>query len=160
MSLVDEKVGIPEGCQPMQASAFREGTPVLLKGRPCRVVETSTSKTGKHGGAKVHFTGVDILTGKKVQEIAGSTQAMPTFELLKTEWFVHDSDEGEDRVSLINKHGQTRDDLAFPEDEQLARRLRECLAAAKEATDKEVKVTILTFLANDLISECQLVGAE
>ena len=31
--------------------------------RPCKIVEMSTSKTGKHGHAKVHLVALDIFTG-------------------------------------------------------------------------------------------------
>lgn len=41
---------------PKQCSAFRKGECVVIKGRPCKIVEMSTSKTGKHGHAKVSYT--------------------------------------------------------------------------------------------------------
>lgn len=31
-----------------------------LSGRPCKIVDMSTSKTGKHGHAKVHLVGIDV----------------------------------------------------------------------------------------------------
>ncbi len=42
---------------PQQCSALRKGGHVIIKQRPCKIVEMSTSKTGKHGHAKVHSIG-------------------------------------------------------------------------------------------------------
>lgn len=38
---------------PQQCSALRKNGFVMIKGRPCKIMEMSTSKTGKHGHAKV-----------------------------------------------------------------------------------------------------------
>lgn len=47
---------------PMQCSALRKNGFVVLKGRPCKIVEMSTSKTGKHGHAKVRVLPLHILS--------------------------------------------------------------------------------------------------
>lgn len=38
---------------PVQCSSLRKNGYVMIKGRPCKIMEMSTSKTGKHGHAKV-----------------------------------------------------------------------------------------------------------
>lgn len=45
------------------------GNVALLKNKPCKIVDVSVFKTGKHGDAKYHFTGIDIFTNKKYEEL-------------------------------------------------------------------------------------------
>ena len=43
---------------PKQCSALRKGEYVMLKNHPCKISEMSTSKTGKHGHAKVKIRSI------------------------------------------------------------------------------------------------------
>ncbi|KAI1765489.1 translation initiation factor eIF5A [Hypoxylon sp. FL1150] len=61
---------------PMQCSALRKGGNVVIKGRPCKIVDMSTSKTGKHGHAKVHLVALDLFTQKKLEDLCPSTHNM------------------------------------------------------------------------------------
>ena len=56
----------------------------------CRVqvMNMSTSKTGKHGGAKIHMTAIDIFTGRKYEEIFSSTENIDVPLVSKAEYQV------------------------------------------------------------------------
>lgn len=73
---------------PMQCSALRKGGYVLIKDRPCKIVDMSTSKTGKHGHAKVNLVGIDIFTGRKYEDISPSTHNMSVPNVVKKEYTV------------------------------------------------------------------------
>merc|ERR1719320_2099410 len=76
MSDVEQASSGAANYYPQQCSALRKGGFVMIKNRPCKIVEMSTSKTGKHGHAKVHMVVLDIFTGKKLEDICPSTHNM------------------------------------------------------------------------------------
>jgi translation initiation factor 5A len=101
---------------PMQCSALRKNGFVMLKGRPCKIVEMSTSKTGKHGHAKVHMVGLDIFTNKKYEDICPSTHNMEVPVVKRSDFaLVSISDDG--YLSLMDDSGDIREDLKVPDGE-------------------------------------------
>ncbi|XP_043925994.1 eukaryotic translation initiation factor 5A-2 isoform X2 [Protopterus annectens] len=100
---------------PMQCSALRKNGYVLLKGRPCKIVDMSTSKTGKHGHAKVHLVGIDIFSGKKYEDICPSTHNMDVPNIDRRDYQVIGVS---DRfMSLMDDDGSVREDLKLPEND-------------------------------------------
>merc|ERR1712037_921008 len=94
---------------PAQCSSIKKGGYVVIKDRPCKVVETSTSKTGKHGHAKVNMTALDIFTNKKYEDSCPSTHNMMVPNVNRTEYTLLDiSDDG--FLSLLLPDGPTKED--------------------------------------------------
>ncbi|CAI4043877.1 hypothetical protein SKDZ_10G2470 [Saccharomyces kudriavzevii ZP591] len=100
---------------PMQCSALRKSGFVVIKGRPCKIVDMSTSKTGKHGHAKVHLVTLDIFTGKKLEDLSPSTHNLEVPFVKRSEYQLLDIDDG--FLSLMTMDGETKDDVKAPEGE-------------------------------------------
>lgn len=129
---------------PQQCSALRKNGFVVLKGFPCKIVDMSTSKTGKHGHAKVHLVGLDIFTGKKYEDICPSTHNMEVPVVKRFEYQLLDvTPDGYCSVLLDN--GDTREDLKVPEGE-LGDQLRE---AFENAGEKDIFVTVQTAMGTE-----------
>jgi len=129
---------------PQQCSALRKNGYVMLKSRPCKIVEMSTSKTGKHGHAKVHMVGIDIFSGKKYEDICPSTHNMDVPNIKRTEYSVIDVD-NEGYASLMDDSGDTRSDIKVPEGE-LGQEIK-----AKFDNSDTVKVTVLKAMGEEAI---------
>ncbi|XP_064537736.1 eukaryotic translation initiation factor 5A-like [Drosophila montana] len=139
---------------PMQCSALRKNGYVMLKGRPCKIVDMSTSKTGKHGHAKVHLVGIDIFTQKKYEDICPSTHNMDVPHVKREDFQLTDiSDDG--YLCLMNDNGDLREDLKIP-DSALGTSLRadhvagkELLCTVMKACGEECVIAVKTNTALD-----------
>ncbi|MBT3836408.1 translation initiation factor IF-5A [Candidatus Woesearchaeota archaeon] len=49
----------------VSVGSLKKGDTIIIDGIPCKIVDTSTSRPGKHGHAKVNMMAVGMLDGKK-----------------------------------------------------------------------------------------------
>jgi len=53
----------------VSVGSLKKGDTIIIDGAPCKIVDTSTSRPGKHGHAKVNMMAVGMLDGKKRQMV-------------------------------------------------------------------------------------------
>merc|ERR1712004_767324 len=130
---------------PMQCSALRKGGFVMIKNRPCKIVEMSTSKTGKHGHAKVHMVALDIFTGKKLEDICPSTHNMEVPNVKRKDYQLIGMED--DYLSLMDDSGDTRDDLKCPDEgTDVGNEVR-----ASVANETDILVTVLSACGEECV---------
>merc|ERR1712217_596489 len=100
---------------PQQAGEIRKGSYLMIKGFPCKCVDVSTSKTGKHGHAKAHIVALDIFTEKKYEDLCPTSHNLEVPFVKRTEYQVLSVND-DDSVSLLmpDESGETKDDLNLP----------------------------------------------
>ncbi|XP_067107701.1 eukaryotic translation initiation factor 5A-1 [Osmerus mordax] len=126
---------------PLQCSSLRKNGFVVLKGRPCKIVEMSTSKTGKHGHAKVNLVGIDIFTNKKYEDMCPSTHNMDVPNVKRVELLLVNITEK--YMSLMADNGDVREDLRIP-DGDLGKEIE-----AKFKEGDELLVSVLSAMGEE-----------
>lgn len=130
------------------AGSIKKNNHVVIKGRPCKVMDVSTAKTGKHGHAKCTFTGLDVFNGKKYEDVIPAHQNVDVPYVKRRDYTLLDiQDDG--FVSLLDDNtGDTKDDLKLPDDnEQLSNQIQKMMDEGKTVTCTVLAVRSLsTFI--------------
>lgn len=130
---------------PQKASACRKGTYLMINDRPCKIIDMSTSKTGKHGHAKCKFVGKDIFDNTQHELVQTSTHNVDIPNITRIEYQLSDIDD-DDYVSIMDDNANIRSDLKLPENEiglgikELFEKHGECLVTVLASCDKEIIV--------------------
>ena len=91
----------------VQAGELKKGAFVMLKTRPCQVIEITTASDG---GKKVQIKALDIFTSKEYVDEMGSAQNIDVPYVKKNEYDVLSADPYSGEVSLGMDDGSTKDD--------------------------------------------------
>ena len=67
--------------------SLKPGKYIIIDDEPCKVLKLSTSKPGKHGGAKARVEAIGLIDGKRREIVkpGGSTVDVPIIEKLKAQ---------------------------------------------------------------------------
>ena len=137
---------------PIKAGSCKKGIHVMLKGNPCKIIEIATSKTGKHGHAKVNITGIDIFSGKKYQESSPTSHNLMQPIITKQDYQLIELDD-DNFLTLMDENGAIREDLSLdPEDIESNNKLKEDFKK-----DKEIVVTIQKCIQKEKVIAYKLV---
>lgn len=129
-----------------EAGQIRVGGFMNFKDHPCKISAVSHSKTGKHGSAKCNFTGIDIFTGKKYEEIAPSSETVHIPVVKRMEYGLVDISE-DDFCTLMNEEGECREDIKLPDQpDGFAREIRQ-----KFEDGKSYSVIVLAAMGHEQI---------
>jgi translation initiation factor 5A len=115
---------------------------MMIKGKACKVLSISVSKTGKHGHAKCNFLAVDIFTGKKLEDMVPSSHGTTVPVVVRTEWEIIDIDE-DGALTLIDEGGIQKTDLNLPDvPEGLGQEIRECWNEGENSVKVAVQAAV------------------
>mmetsp|Transcript_3611 Transcript_3611/g.7445 ORF Transcript_3611/g.7445 Transcript_3611/m.7445 type:complete len:158 (-) Transcript_3611:801-1274(-) len=131
---------------PISAGSCKKGAYVVLKGNPCKIIEISTSKTGKHGHAKASITGIDIFTGKKYQDIAPTSHNLMQPIISRKDYHLIQIEE-DNFVSLMDEDGSIREDLSIdPRGDEIHSKIKDDFFS-----NKDLVVTVLKCMQREKI---------
>ena len=131
-----------------QVSSLKKGDVILSSNkRPCKVVNISISKPGKHGSAKANLDLADIFTNKKSTDICKTQDMVQIPEVSRDIYFLTRIDL-DGYLSLMDKVGEFREDLKI--DDERYDELKELLKTNEEK-GAETEVTVLSCLDEEKI---------
>lgn len=129
-----------------QANDVQKNDLLLINDHPCKIVDRSTSKTGKHGGCKISFAGIDIFTGNKYCTIYRSDDKIKIPNILRNHYKIVDIEKDGDEYlfHLIDNNGLLRENIKIDGDNVQD-------VYEKFIDDHDIDITIMEYLNNVII---------
>ena len=136
---------------PISCGDVKKGSYIVLKDRPCKVVDFKHFKVGKHGSAKTNITAIDIFNGKKYEQLSPASHTVQVPEIKRTPYTLIDIDK-DGYLTLMDKQGNSRQDLKLPDETEEDQKLSERIKAAHDE-GKELIITVVECLGIEKVFE-------
>jgi len=129
---------------------------MMIKGKACKVLSISVSKTGKHGHAKCNFLAVDIFTGKKCEDMVPSSHGTTVPVVVRSDWEIIDIGD-EDELTLMDEAGNQKTDVNLPGyPEKMAQDIRDAWAEG----ENQVQCTVQSAIGIEQVISFKMDAAE
>lgn len=136
---------VPKVCSDLKKNDY-----VILKKAPCKIVEISFAKTGKHGHMKAHIIGIDIFNGKKYEDIIPGSHNVDVPIVKRDEYQLIDIDENY-VCTLLLSNGDLLENIEITTDE-LKEKIKDDFNNIEEkALNKNLIVSTLSAMGIQMI---------
>lgn len=135
---------------PVIVGSIKKNSHVVINNCPCKVVDLSISKTGKHGHAKAHIIALDIFTGQKHEQIKTTSKTLHVPIVDRFEYQLTDIN-SDDYVCLMDEKGIIREDLKLP--------TGELGTSIKKSFDQDlsIDVVVLSSMGHNQIMDFKII---
>ena len=130
---------------PSSAGNIKKGDVILIKDKPCKVLEVTTSKTGKHGHAKANITAMDIFDDKKAEDSQPTSHNVMCVNVSKREYDLTNLNP-DGSVTLMDDKGEYREDLTIDTNSDIFADIQ-----APFEKNQDVVVTVLSAMGREKI---------
>lgn len=107
--------------KPVDVGSLREGGYILVDGEPCRIVEITKSKPGKHGATKARIVAIGVFDGVKrsIVKPVDANAEVPLIEKRSGQVFAVTPSS----IQIMDLETYEYLDAPFPEEEDLKAKL-------------------------------------
>lgn len=131
---------------------LKKGGYVLIEGRPCRVVDITKSKTGKHGHAKAGIAGTDLFTGRRYETHLPTSHDIEVPFVDRQDYALINIED--QHTQLLALDNTMREDVDLPAEGEVLDRIMALWNEVQDTND-QVIVTVISSNGENMIIDCK-----
>ncbi|KAG0247244.1 Eukaryotic translation initiation factor 5A [Mortierella polycephala] len=128
-------------------SDLRKNEYTLIKDRPCKIVDISTSKPDGYGHVYVKLVAIDIFTGDRLEDLLPSTRTMGIPNVIYTEYILGNIDD--DYLCLLLSDGGQKENVKPPKGDLGDKMVKEFNEG------KRLTVTVVSAMDEEVVVACR-----